>query len=183
MHPTQSLLPLDGEPLATPPPSARMSPPPAGAEAGAVECPENPPTLSGGSETAATQLPLLLTVRDVEAELQLGRTRVYELVRSGELPVVRLGRVVRVPRDAWSAGSRRIPPTRGVAEVREVRQSGIGGPQKRAPPMPVANTRSYASITVDGRGGHPCCPSKAAPATGGCRGLRSVFFFVWIVSR
>jgi excisionase family DNA binding protein len=45
-------------------------------------------------------LPMLLTVKDLEAELQLGRTRTYELVRSGELPVVRIGRVVRVPRDA-----------------------------------------------------------------------------------
>jgi excisionase family DNA binding protein len=45
-------------------------------------------------------MPMLLTVKDVEAELQLGRTRTYELVRSGELPVVRIGRVVRIPRDA-----------------------------------------------------------------------------------
>jgi len=44
--------------------------------------------------------PMLLTVKDVEAELQLGRTRTYELVRSGELPVVRIGRAVRIPRDA-----------------------------------------------------------------------------------
>jgi excisionase family DNA binding protein len=43
---------------------------------------------------------MLLTVRDVEAELQLGRTRTYELLRSGEIPVIRIGRVLRVPRDA-----------------------------------------------------------------------------------
>ncbi len=43
---------------------------------------------------------MLLTVKDVEAELQLGRTRTYELVRSGQLPVIRIGRVVRIPRDA-----------------------------------------------------------------------------------
>lgn len=43
---------------------------------------------------------MLLTVRDVEAELQLGRTRTYELIRSGEFPVVRAGRAVRVPREA-----------------------------------------------------------------------------------
>ena len=42
---------------------------------------------------------MLLTVRDVEAELQLGRTRTYELLRSGVIPVVRVGRVLRVPRD------------------------------------------------------------------------------------
>jgi excisionase family DNA binding protein len=43
---------------------------------------------------------MLLTVRDVEAELQLGRTRTYELLRSGEIPIIRIGRVLRVPRDA-----------------------------------------------------------------------------------
>ena len=44
--------------------------------------------------------PLLLTVKDLEAELQLGRTRTYELVRSGQIPVMRIGRAVRIPRDA-----------------------------------------------------------------------------------
>jgi excisionase family DNA binding protein len=51
-------------------------------------------------EPAANRVPMLLTVRDVEAELQLGRTRTYELLRSGSLPVIRVGRAVRVPRDA-----------------------------------------------------------------------------------
>jgi excisionase family DNA binding protein len=54
-----------------------------------------------------SDLPLLLTVRDVEAQLQLGRTRTYELLRGGEIPVMRLGRALRVPRDAlrnWIAG-------------------------------------------------------------------------------
>ena len=53
-----------------------------------------------GGEPASSRVPMLLTVRDVEAELQLGRTRTYELVRSGCLPVIRVGRAVRVPRDA-----------------------------------------------------------------------------------
>lgn len=55
------------------------------------------PTSATGS---AVREPMLLTVRDVEAELQLGRTRTYELLRSGELPVIRLGRALRVPRHA-----------------------------------------------------------------------------------
>jgi excisionase family DNA binding protein len=49
---------------------------------------------------ASTRTPMLLTVRDVEAELQLGRTRTYELLRSGSIPVIRVGRALRVPRDA-----------------------------------------------------------------------------------
>jgi len=49
---------------------------------------------------ASTRAPMLLTVRDLEAELQLGRTRTYELLRSGSIPVIRVGRALRVPRDA-----------------------------------------------------------------------------------
>jgi len=55
--------------------------------------------LTGGVRSI-TDPPMLLTVRDVEAELQLGRTRTYELIRSGQIPVIRLGRSVRVPREA-----------------------------------------------------------------------------------
>lgn len=53
-----------------------------------------------GRSTIVSQPPMLLTVRNVEAELQLGRTRTYELIRSGQIPVIRLGRSVRIPRDA-----------------------------------------------------------------------------------
>jgi excisionase family DNA binding protein len=42
---------------------------------------------------------MLLTVKEVEAELQLGRTRTYEMLRSGEIPVIRIGRAVRVSRE------------------------------------------------------------------------------------
>jgi excisionase family DNA binding protein len=53
-----------------------------------------------GRRDTGFRLPILLTVRDVEAQLQIGRTRTYELLRSGEIPVIRIGRVLRVPRDA-----------------------------------------------------------------------------------
>jgi excisionase family DNA binding protein len=43
---------------------------------------------------------MLLTVRDVAVALRLGRTRTYALLRSGEIPVIRVGRAVRVPRDS-----------------------------------------------------------------------------------
>ena len=42
------------------------------------------------------RLALLLTVRDVMRELNLGRTKVYELIGTKQLPVVRFGRAVRV---------------------------------------------------------------------------------------
>jgi excisionase family DNA binding protein len=63
---------------------------------------------------------MLLTVRDVEAELQLGRTRTYELLRSGEIPVIRIGRVLRVPRDAlhrWINAKCLTSPTRRDAAL------------------------------------------------------------------
>jgi len=42
--------------------------------------------------------PMLLTVADVQAETGLGRTTVYALLASGELPAVRIGRAVRISR-------------------------------------------------------------------------------------
>ena len=40
---------------------------------------------------------LLLRIPEAAARLGLGRSTVYELVQRGELPVVRVGRAVRVP--------------------------------------------------------------------------------------
>jgi excisionase family DNA binding protein len=63
------------------------------------------PAAEFGAHTQAngTYLPapmsMLLTVRDVAVALRLGRTRTYALLRSGEIPVIRVGRAVRVPRD------------------------------------------------------------------------------------
>ena len=63
------------------------------------------PAAEFGAHTQAngTYLPapmsMLLTVRDVAVALRLDRTRTYALLRSGEIPVIRVGRAVRVPRD------------------------------------------------------------------------------------
>lgn len=43
---------------------------------------------------------VLLTVKDVQELTQLGRSTVYELIRSGVLPIVRIGRSIRVRREA-----------------------------------------------------------------------------------
>jgi excisionase family DNA binding protein len=42
---------------------------------------------------------LLLKADEVAQVLKLGRTRTFQLMSSGELPVVRIGRSVRVPKD------------------------------------------------------------------------------------
>jgi excisionase family DNA binding protein len=55
---------------------------------------------------------MLLTVAQVEAALQLGRTRTYELLRSGAIPVLRVGRLIRVSRlalEEWVAQSEERP--------------------------------------------------------------------------
>ena len=43
---------------------------------------------------------MLLDVRQVAARLGCGRTLVFELIARGELPVVKLGRLTRIPESA-----------------------------------------------------------------------------------
>ena len=44
-----------------------------------------------------TMQPLLLNVAQVSKMLGLGRTKVYDLIATNQIPVVRFGRAVRVP--------------------------------------------------------------------------------------
>ena len=44
--------------------------------------------------------PLLLRANEVAHLLGLGRSKVYELMQSGELPTVRIGTAIRVPMNA-----------------------------------------------------------------------------------
>ena len=45
--------------------------------------------------------PMLLTIKDVQQATQLGRTKIYELMRDGELPFLKIGRSVRVRREVF----------------------------------------------------------------------------------
>ena len=47
-----------------------------------------------------SELPLVLTVEETASALRLGRTACYEAIRRGEIPSVRIGRSLRVPRGA-----------------------------------------------------------------------------------
>ena len=50
-----------------------------------------------------------LSLRDVQRLLGIGRTKAYELVTTGELPAVRIGRCIRVNRrelDEWLRAQR-----------------------------------------------------------------------------
>lgn len=54
--------------------------------------------------TDSTRQPMLMRVSEVAQELRLARSFVYELIQSGQLPAVRIGRSIRVPRaelEAW----------------------------------------------------------------------------------
>lgn len=44
--------------------------------------------------------PLLLTVRQVASELQIGRNTAYELIAEGTIPTVKIRGSIRVPRAA-----------------------------------------------------------------------------------
>jgi excisionase family DNA binding protein len=46
------------------------------------------------------ELPLVLTVEEAAEVLRIGRSACYEGVRRGEIPSVRIGRTLRVPRQA-----------------------------------------------------------------------------------
>ena len=48
----------------------------------------------------------LLRPHEVRMLLRIGRSKVYEMIAQGELPVVRIGRAVRIPRrelERWIA--------------------------------------------------------------------------------
>jgi len=53
--------------------------------------------------TPLAELPQMLTIDEAAAWLRLGRNGAYELIRRGEIKSVRLGRLIRVPREALEA--------------------------------------------------------------------------------
>lgn len=46
------------------------------------------------------ELPLVLTVTNLAQSLGVGRNTAYDLVRSGKVRSIRIGRQLRIPRDA-----------------------------------------------------------------------------------
>lgn len=47
-----------------------------------------------------SDLPMALRVEDLMPILGIGRNTAYELIRSGQIRSVRIGRQIRIPRDA-----------------------------------------------------------------------------------
>ena len=48
--------------------------------------------------SALADMPLTLTVEEAAAVLRIGRSAAYDAARRGELPVIKVGRSLRVPR-------------------------------------------------------------------------------------
>jgi excisionase family DNA binding protein len=74
-----------------PSPPARSSPPTA------------PFGLAGPSTNALAMLPEVLTAREAAAILRVGRNQLYQAVARGELGAIRIGRSIRIPRQALLA--------------------------------------------------------------------------------
>ena len=69
----------------------------------------------GSGEPASPPVPLssevlLLDSRQISLVLGIGRTKAFEMMARAELPVVRMGRCVRVPREALTAWIRDNKP-------------------------------------------------------------------------
>ncbi len=61
-----------------------------------------------------TPSPVLLKASQVRALLQIGRSTYYDLIATGQLRAVKLGRNVFVPRDAVDDFIRNLPPASKV---------------------------------------------------------------------
>jgi excisionase family DNA binding protein len=65
--------------------------------------PSNPTTpldLAGSSTSALATLPEVLTAREAAAILRIGRNQLYQAVARGDLGAVRIGRSIRIPKQA-----------------------------------------------------------------------------------
>jgi excisionase family DNA binding protein len=59
--------------------------------------------VTGGKELANAAALAVYTVPQAGAMAGLGRNASYEAVQRGEIPVLRFGRLLRVPKAAWDA--------------------------------------------------------------------------------
>ena len=62
--------------------------------------PTAPLDLAGSSTSALATLPEVLTAREAAAILRVGRNQLYQAVARGELGAVRIGRSIRIPKQA-----------------------------------------------------------------------------------
>lgn len=76
-----------------------------------------------------------MTVREVCAALSLGRSKVYDMIQRGDIPSVRFGGSVRVPRHAFERWIEARMAEEGIAWVEESAiRNGTG--TRKAPRFP-----------------------------------------------
>lgn len=70
----------------------------------------------------------LLRASDMARLLGVTRSRVYQLVRAGEIPAVRIGGALRIPRGAWEKwlGRQADAAINSTKEPMPVRAGGLG---------------------------------------------------------
>jgi excisionase family DNA binding protein len=76
-----------------PPPAACPTPLP-------YRVPTAPQDLAGSSSSVLALLPEVLTVRETATILRVGRNQLYQAVARGEIGAVRIGRSIRIPKQA-----------------------------------------------------------------------------------
>jgi len=65
--------------------------------------PRDPVGLVDSATSALRTLPEVLTAREAAAILRIGRNQLYQAVARGELPAIRIGRSIRIPKHALLA--------------------------------------------------------------------------------
>lgn len=77
-------------------------------------------------------LPLMLSVEQVLPHLQVKRSALYQAIESGQVPSIRLGRKIRIPR-AW------------LEHVAGLDQRATGPPESEKPPSDQAALREISN--------------------------------------
>jgi excisionase family DNA binding protein len=49
----------------------------------------------------AADLPLVLTVEEFRAVMRISRQKAYDIIHQQNFPAIRVGRVIRIPREAF----------------------------------------------------------------------------------
>jgi excisionase family DNA binding protein len=73
--------------------------------------PTAPVDLAGSSTSTLATLPEVLTVREAAAILRVGRNQLYQAIARGEVGAVRIGRSIRIPKQALLDLLAAGPPT------------------------------------------------------------------------
>ena len=123
--------------------------------------------------------PLLLRINDTAALLSVGRTKVYQLIRAGTLPTVRLAGDMRVPRVAVerlvaeatpkpakeSDGSITSEPTEELIDVSKLSDEELARIVGEMTPSPTPAVVTPQRMPAPNRGGRP----KGHPVSGAAK--------------